>query len=392
MNGEGLTLGSQEDLRKVAWLLIRNGPLVVSWFEHCLTISWLNWVSVIVLWHIYRGLLLIKLFVLEVFLINEFVLKVELKTDDSLNITDILFDVEKLIHALDLKFVLVIAQLRVVAESLEDHILLVGSLGRDSVLEELHDHALIEVHRRVLGLVELVSDLSGQNDLLLSLGGVQLGSPLGLSLDVLLDDLVDRDVQHVVLNGQVGAGSVDTQSLLVVDKDHLRLELIDQLLLCGLQGESGVEIHEVNSPNEVLVRIFHHLLEGLIFFKVLLQGSLLFLAAIGILIQFAPSCLDLLLIILFSFASSQAEHKAWDTELLQEMSVLDSIFMDNSIEDELSFGFLDELADSRFSLFNRDVSFVFSFLGCHGLSDLVSDSLHVNNGAVKVFNHHFSEG
>ena len=147
MDGEGLTFGSQEDLRKVAWLLIRNGPLVVSWLEYSLTISWLNWVSVIVLWHIYRNLLLVELLVLEVFLIDELVFKVELETDDSLNITDILFDVEELVHALDFKFVLVIAQLRVVAESLEDHILLVGSLGRDSVLEELHDHTLIEMHR-----------------------------------------------------------------------------------------------------------------------------------------------------------------------------------------------------------------------------------------------------
>ena len=49
------------------------------------------------------------------------------------------------------------------------------------------------------------------------------------------------------------------------------------------------------------------------------------------------------MVILLSFASSQAEDKAWDTELLQEMSVLDTIIMDDSIEDKLSLGFLDEL-------------------------------------------------
>ena len=38
------------------------------------------------------------------------------------------------------------------------------------------------------------------------------------------DELVDRHVKHIVLDGKVRAGDVDVDALLVIDKDDLGLE------------------------------------------------------------------------------------------------------------------------------------------------------------------------
>jgi hypothetical protein len=83
----------------------------------------------------------------------------------------------------------------------------------------------------VLGLIELVSDLGGQEDLPFSLGGEELLAPFGVALDVLLDDLIGRDVDHVVLDREIGTSCVDTKSLLVIHKDHLRSEFPGQLII-----------------------------------------------------------------------------------------------------------------------------------------------------------------
>jgi len=64
--------------------------------------------------------------------------------------------------------------------------------------------------RGELSFVEFVSDLSCQRHLPLPFGCEQFLSPIGISLDVLLDDLVSRDVDHIILDGKIGASGIDT--------------------------------------------------------------------------------------------------------------------------------------------------------------------------------------
>lgn len=54
-------------------------------------------------------------------------------------------------------------------------------------------------------------------------------APFGHLLNVMLDDLIGRDVDHVVLNCQIGASCVDIQTLLVVDKDDFWQKFVLQL-------------------------------------------------------------------------------------------------------------------------------------------------------------------
>lgn len=83
---------------------------------------------------------------------------------------------------------------------------------------------MVEMNWRVLSFVELISNLRGKDDFFISPGALKFSAPLGFSLDVLLDDLVNRDVEHVVLDSKVGASGVNTESFLVIDQNNLWLE------------------------------------------------------------------------------------------------------------------------------------------------------------------------
>ena len=95
------------------------------------------------------------------------------------------------------------------------------SLLLDGVEEEINHSLLIEMDWGEVCFVELISDLSCQDDFSSSLSGYKLLAPLGLVGYVLFDDLVRRKVDHIILDGQVGAGSVNTKSFLVIDDDNL---------------------------------------------------------------------------------------------------------------------------------------------------------------------------
>ena len=46
-----------------------------------------------------------------------------------------------------------------------------------------------------------------------------------VALNLVLNQLIDREVEHVVLDGKVGAHDIDAKSLLVVNDDDLNAEL-----------------------------------------------------------------------------------------------------------------------------------------------------------------------
>jgi len=98
----------------------------------------------------------------------------------------------------------------------------------DSGLDQSHQHTLLVMHWRVLLLVKFIPHLGCDGDLLGPLGGEELASPRGLFGEVVLDELVHRNVNHVVLNSQVGAGGVHSQSLLVVEYYDLGLKVLLQ--------------------------------------------------------------------------------------------------------------------------------------------------------------------
>ena len=66
------------------------------------------------------------------------------------------------------------------------------------------------MNSRVLGLLEVISNIQVCVQLLVASVGFKSLSPCGLLGDVILDNLVSRNVKHVVLDGQVSTGVVDT--------------------------------------------------------------------------------------------------------------------------------------------------------------------------------------
>ena len=68
-------------------------------------------------------------------------------------------------------------------------------------------------------LKEVVNFL--KDDTLLFSISAQFMSPISFVVNVVINDLVGRDVKHIVLNGKVGASVVNWDYLLMVDKNYL---------------------------------------------------------------------------------------------------------------------------------------------------------------------------
>lgn len=75
----------------------------------------------------------------------------------------------------------------------------------------------------------LVSDMDSLHKSLVLSIGLELESPLSLTENVLFNDLIGRDVEHVPLDGNVRAHIVDLNLFLVVHKHHLCREVVIQL-------------------------------------------------------------------------------------------------------------------------------------------------------------------
>ena len=114
---------------------------------------------------------------------------------------------------------------------------LASAVFSNLLLDKVHDESLIEMDSRVVLFFELiVGDLSSTEvKLLLSLGKSKGAAELSLSGDFRFDELVNRHVEHVVLDGQVGARGVNIDCLLVVNKNdfgaELRADIGDQAFL-----------------------------------------------------------------------------------------------------------------------------------------------------------------
>lgn len=132
----------------------------------------------------------------------------------------------------------------------------------------------------------------------------------------------------------------------------------------------------------MLVSVSDNTGQDFVSFCIFFQSCNLFLSTFSIFVKLAPSLLDFRLILILILSSCQVENKAWKAELFQESSELNSISMDDSVKYKLTFSFCDEFANSLFTLCNRDITLEWFFLSSHRFLDVISDSLHVYEGAV----------
>lgn len=131
------------------------------------------------------------------------------KADDRVDLTDALFERKELIHLSKLEFVRVLAKFCRIAKPLQENELLVSSLGHNSLLNKLDYDWQFVVHRRkfkFLARERLLIHNLGAGGVLEVFALVGLGKGLadrGLLLDVFLDQLEDRHVEHVELDCKV---------------------------------------------------------------------------------------------------------------------------------------------------------------------------------------------
>ena len=66
------------------------------------------------------------------------------------------------------------------------------------------------------------------------------------------DELVNRHVKHIVLDGKVRAGNVDVDALLVIDKDDLGLEPGTDVSGKGLFRHSSVNLNQLDAADNIV--------------------------------------------------------------------------------------------------------------------------------------------
>lgn len=99
------------------------------------------------------------------------------------------------------------------------------------------------MNRRKLGFIELISNLCRNHNGLFSPASKKLLAPVCFVHDVLFDQLVGRNVDHVVLDCEVAACSVGTQSFLMVDDQDLWFKDVVNFTNQGAQTLAGVDIN-----------------------------------------------------------------------------------------------------------------------------------------------------
>ena len=77
-------------------------------------------------------------------------------------------------------------------------------------------------------------------------------SEVSFSDNLLSDELVNRHVKHVVLDGKVGAGNVNVDALLVVDKDDLGLESRTDVSGEGLFRHASVNLNQLDTVDNIV--------------------------------------------------------------------------------------------------------------------------------------------
>lgn len=183
-----------------------------------------------------------------------------------------------------------------VTKSFENDIFLISSFFSDGAPEHLHDKLLIEESWTILSLIKLISHLCGQIDVPNSPGWFEQLAPLAVVLDMLLNNLVSRDVDHVEFDCQVGTSRVDTQTLFVVQQDNLWREFANQILFSCLKRLIRIEIDGFTACT-VIRQIMSHRFDSCVNISNLFIDHFFLLGRELLRLSFfAPSVLQILLI------------------------------------------------------------------------------------------------
>ena len=159
------------------------------------------------------------------------------------NRSDVAHDAEEFVHKAHLEAVSFIGKLAIVQQTFDENETLIGAVLRNLLLDELHDQVLVVVYGRVLTLFIRVNVLHDWSKLH-ALGALRLGkgtAKRGLRENLLSDQLVGRQVEQVVLDGQIGAGGVNVDAFLVDYKHNFGAELFVHCLEHAILGGAGVE-------------------------------------------------------------------------------------------------------------------------------------------------------
>jgi len=267
------TLGTDKELWKILGLSVGDSPgTALGWIKHGLlvllifligsrlllfffliiTLRFLDWFN----WLLWLG----EYFVLDLMLLNVVLVQVEGEADHGDDLTNGVLNAEHLVHVTELKSLVLVQQLAVVAETFKEDVLLISSLLTNGLLNKFHNEGQVIVDGGVLGLTKLILYIDVKFELFYLLGGQELSAHVSIFLDVLSNELVHRQVDHVVLDGKVGASCVHWKFLLVIYQDHLRGEVGAELSLSSLQGVVSLQFHEVDTGTVLSVG----LLEGLV--------------------------------------------------------------------------------------------------------------------------------
>ena len=143
----------------------------------------------------------------------------------------------------------------------------------------------------IIDFKEFILGLSLESDVLWLFGGKKSLSKISVSLDVLLDCLVDWDVEELILNGKICACCVYSQSLFVVNQNDLWCKLFKDFLSQGFfwnfweevmdlrftflfitLESTGKSINSILISSMLVLKLFH------LFFCKLLSLNLLFIS------------------------------------------------------------------------------------------------------------------
>ena len=94
--------------------------------------------------------------------------------------------------------------------------------------QSLDDLIQVEMNRREVILTLVFLRIRDLNDVFGLFGGLESLAELGLVFNVLLDNLIGLNVEHVVLNSQVSQRDINKQALLMVDQKNSGFEKASQ--------------------------------------------------------------------------------------------------------------------------------------------------------------------
>lgn len=156
------------------------------------------------------------------------------------------------------------------AQTFNNDVLLIRSSQSNCVLEKAKHSWKIIVYRKILAILLFIYwfiDLRLQ----------KFGTPFSVFLDVVFDNVCGREINHVVLDGDVCTLSVNLMIWRVVDEQDFDGKVVDELFQCGLLrfvGALSNYLHFIFEWLQGFIKTFEHCLISLFLFLDFIQNFL----------------------------------------------------------------------------------------------------------------------